>query len=483
VSDFLTRIATLPARLARGAWRFIDPPLKVGRIPFTRSILILQILAALTFLGYTLAKKGTNLPFTGDPYRLEVVMPDAKGLNPVKEPAAGVAGVNAGKVVATRVEAGQAHVVLELDPEMRGKVFNDATVFVRPSSVLQTLIVNIQPGDPDSGEMTDGGVIDAASTDGFVHIDELTGLLDADTQAQAQILIREAAKAFKGREPELRAILAEVGDLTDGATPLAEALAERRRLLSKLVTHTDELFTTVGQRGSQLARAIDAGRRTVELTAAREPELSAATRDLAPVLDEASRSLVATRGLAEPLVPALDELIPAAASVEPAAAKLRALLPELDGLVTVADGLVDDGAEPAALLADGMRGLSGRVRGDQVPALRELVDLVDLLFEYRNGLVQTAENFSGAFSLNHRAGPYAQFAIVSSEMEPEWFGFPAGAARSRGDRASLMEQTLAEMLERVCRDSNPAACSLRFSTPGLPPEPILPAIEPAGEGG
>ena len=41
-----------------------------------------------------------------------------------------------------------------------------------------------------------------------MHIDELTGTLDADTQAQVQVLVRELAGALDGREPELRQILA-----------------------------------------------------------------------------------------------------------------------------------------------------------------------------------------------------------------------------------------------------------------------------------
>ena len=95
----------------------------------------------------------------------------------------------------------------------------------------------------------------------------MTGLLNADTQAQTQILISEAAIALEDREPELRRILAELGDLTDSATPIAEALADRRRLLIKLTDNMDELFTTLGQRGAQLANAIDAGSHTLAVTA------------------------------------------------------------------------------------------------------------------------------------------------------------------------------------------------------------------------
>jgi len=140
-------VLKLPGRLARGAWQFINPSLKAGRIPFTRTMVVMQVLAALVFIYYTLIKKDVHLPLSKSPYYVEVVLPDAKGLNPQKEPAVGVAGVPVGKVVGARVVHGQAVIRMRLDHDLRGKIFADATAFVRPTSVLQTLIVNITPAD------------------------------------------------------------------------------------------------------------------------------------------------------------------------------------------------------------------------------------------------------------------------------------------------------------------------------------------------
>jgi len=481
MTSLLKNLATLPARFVRSAWRFVDPKLKVGRIPFARTALLIQLAAAILFVGYTLTKKDTQLPFTEEPYEVRVMLDDAQGLTPEKEPAAGIAGVNNGKVTATEVaENGQAEVTLRFDAEMRGRIFADATAFVRPTSALQTLIVNVDPGTPEAGPLPEGEVIGAGDTTSSVHIDELTGLLNADTQAQTQILISEASAALKGREPELRKILSELGRLTDSATPIAEALAERRRLLVRLTDNMDVLFTTLGQRGTQLASAIEAGSDTLAVTSARESELSEATRQLAPTLTETSRALSSTRTLAESLVPALDEVLPVATQVQPAASQFREVLPKLDGLVTSADGLVRDGAKPVRLFSDGLRGLASRIRGDQIPALRELAGLVDLLFEYRFGLLQFAETISGVSSNNRNAGPYAQFAIVDAESTPAGFGFPARAARSRSGEPSKLDDTLAAALEKTCVESNSAACVLRFGIPGLPNDPALGANERAG---
>ena len=156
----------------------------------------------------------------------------------------------------------------------------------------------------------------------------------------------------------------------------------------------------------------------------------------------------------------------------PAAENLRGLLPKLDGLVTSADRLVAVGEDPVRLFSEGLVGLSRRIRNDQVPALEELVDLVDLLYRYRDGILQFAETFSGATSLNRNAGPYAQFAIVNGEATPVGFGFPGSAARARGGKPSELAVGLAEALELTCRRENPYACVFRFGLPGMPAEPV-----------
>ena len=79
-----------------------NPKLKAGRIPYGRTTLALLTVGALVFVGYTLAKKEIRLPFSPEPYYVKVILPDAAGLDPSKEPAAGVAGASAGRVVDVR---------------------------------------------------------------------------------------------------------------------------------------------------------------------------------------------------------------------------------------------------------------------------------------------------------------------------------------------------------------------------------------------
>lgn len=483
VSGRLGDLARLPGRLLSGLKEFVAPSLKAGRIPFTRTVLVIQLVAALIFVGYTLVKKQIRIPFTPEPYLVDVILPDAAGLDPSKEPTAGVAGAAAGRVVEVVEEDRRAVATLRLDSDLRGKIFDDATASLRPINVLQVLVVNINPGtprdadgdgDPDN-QLPDGEPIPPERTDRSVHIDELTSVLDADTQAQVRTLISEAATALggKGQPRRLRAILARLGRLTDTATPLARALDERRELITELVDHLDTVFATLARRGDQLAGAIEAGSDTLAVTAGREAQLAAATRLLAPLLREVERSLIAARGLAGPLSTALDDLIPVAGDLEPAAVRLGELVPKGQELLTLLEQLVRDGTRPIRLFERGTRGLGHRIETEVTPAVGKFGATAQALDKFKGGIAQTSDLWTAAFSTHASNGPFSQIYVNNFELTPEGLGLPAAAARSRNGAPSRMSVMLAQALEQTCREQSLAACMLRFSLPELPDEPIL----------
>ena len=474
----MSRILRLPLELARFAWSFVDPALKAGRIPLGRVAIVVQIIAALVFVGYTLTKKSIRVPLvSSEPYRVEVIFSDAQGLDRVDEPAAAVAGTPLGQVSEVRYEDGHPIATLTLADEVRGKLFADASAAIRPASALQNLLVNIDPGTPSAGPLPEDQPIPPARTTNYVAIDDLTSILDADTQAYATILLQEAEIALRGRGGELRRALAELGELTETATPVSEALAERRRLLTRLVGELEVVASTLGARGRQLAEAINAGNETLRVTAARELELAEATRELGPMLAEAERAVAALRRLAEPLSPALDGFIEAAGPLAESTARMRELLPRVDELTDQFATLVADGRRPLELMLEGSRGLKRRAK-EMVPVMRAMTELARRLDRYKDGVSQTAETLSGAFSIQDRNGAVAPIDILKIEAaKPENFGTRAAAARDRNG-PSRLDRSLARALELACRRRNPAACVYRFNVPGLPRHPVT-----AGGGG
>jgi ABC-type transporter Mla subunit MlaD len=465
------KVLRIPGRIARTLRGFVAPQRTVGRVPLGRTVIVLELIAALIFLGYTLTKKEIRLPGSAKPYQIQVEFLDAQGLDRVDEPGAAVAGAVLGRVTETHYEVGRAVATVTLDPQVRGKVFADASAQLRPASAIQNLIVNIDPGKPSAGPLEDGERIPAGRTSGFVAIDQLTSVFDADTRAYTQILVGEAERGLAGRETDLRGALRKLAALTESATPISRSLATRRRLLTRLVDQLDTVFTTVGRRGVQLGNAIAAGSDTLAVTAGREAELARDTRLLAPTLEEADRALSATADLADLLVPAFDQVLPVTGDLADSMRELRSQLPLQRELLDKFDTLTRVGAEPSALALKGTHGLEGKVR-KEIGAVEDLARLTKLMDRYRNGGAQLADTLSGATSVNDRGGTYGQVDVLGLEpLKPENLGLPASAARSRGDGPSPLQRMVSVALERTC-DDNAYACVLRFAIPGLPNQPL-----------
>jgi phospholipid/cholesterol/gamma-HCH transport system substrate-binding protein len=461
-------LTNLPRALLRLVRSFVSPTRTAGRIALGRTSILLATVAALIFVGYTLTKKSIRLPLTGGPYEIEVEFSDGKGLDALDEPAAAVAGTPLGRVTDIRLENGRAVATLTFDPDVEGKIFADATAAMRPASAIQNLTVNIDPGTPALGPLPNGGSIPSSRSEGYVSVDELTKLLDADTQAYIQILLQEAERGLRGRAGELRSAILELGRLTDSAIPVARTLAERRRLLARLVGDLEVIFETTASRGTQLAEAINTANHTLEVTAGRELELSALTRELAPTLIEAERSIRAVHRLAQPLVPALEELIPAAAPLAGGLRSLRESLPLANRFVGRLDVLTTDGRRPLALFLRATRGLRANARR-QIEPVRGFLKLARILDRYKKGLPQTADTLSGAISVQDRGGPYVQNDFLKFEApRPENFGMPESLTRRNGKASSPLELAVATALERVCRQGVVAACLARLQIPGLP---------------
>jgi phospholipid/cholesterol/gamma-HCH transport system substrate-binding protein len=465
-------IVEFPGRFAGLVWGFIHPHRTAGRIELGRFAIVIALITAVIFVGYTMTKKSIRLPFSQDPYTIEVVFSEAKGLDALDEPAAAVAGTPLGRVTDVRLEDGRAVATLVFDPEVEGKIFADATAQMRPASAIQNLVVNVNPGTPELGPLPDGERIEASQTSSYVTVDELTRLVDTDTQAYVQILISEAARGLRGREGPLREGIRELGRLSSASIPVSRALAERRDLLSRLVGQLDRIFSATAARGQQLGDAVEAANDTLAVTASRDGELTAVTRELAPTLVEARRSLEAARRLSVPLLPALEDLLPAAAPLAAALPRLHDALPltadfiERLGLVTL------DARRPLRDLLHITRTLKRDV-GSKIPGVRDFRDLARVLSRYRDGIAQTADTLSGALSVQDTGGPYAQIAFLKFEAaQARNFGFPEVAGRRGDAEHSKLEVMLARALEQECRRDTIYACIARFQIPGLPSEPV-----------
>lgn len=440
-----------------------------------RTALVCIIVAAVVGVGYTLRKVDVSLPFTADHYIVEVELENAAGLDGADHPLATVAGTKQGRVVAVRVEGRSAIATLELDAEVEGKVFRNATAVLRPIGAVPVLSVNVDPGDPEQGALPSNATIRAERTSTYVAPDQVLSVLDADTRAYLQVLLGEADIALDGRGSDLEQIIRDIAPMTASARRVAEAASDRRRLIRQLVGDIAEISAVLARRRDQLARAVDSGGRVLQVTSARSPELAEVMRDLPATVEAAQRTLRRVRALAGPLDEAMDGALPALEELPEGLRELRALTPDARRILDDVEALERTGKKQLpAIRAFTSRLGSAAVEGR--PSVEAAARTVDTLATYGDGVAQLGDLISGAVSTSDINGVMARAIITAIEpANPANFGFdrlPEGASATERRRHATrqrdeLEEGLAKLLDARCATDR-VACIMRAVTPGLP---------------
>jgi virulence factor Mce-like protein len=426
---------------------------------------VLQAALALTFLVALLHAEGVRLPFgDGGRWTVRVALADAGGLHDGSRAPVTVAGVAAGKVkhVAYDASRGRAVATLELEPSARGVLRRDATATVVPRSALEDLTLELSAGR-SSAPLAAGDWIEGAHTAAPVALDRLVGVLDADTRAQVQVLLGQLAAGLRGRSGPLADAVGRLSRVLDPAARVTAALAARRTELTRLVDDLAGITGTVAVHDRALADGLRFGRRTLEVTGARERALAATVDELGPTLGSLRRALGATRALAVPLEPALTRLRPTARALPATLDGLRATVPDARTLVATLDGLRREGAAGLAGAREAARALP-RLTGSLTSAARDGEAVIRAVDAKRDGIGLLGERFSGVLSTSDPNGVVLRGLGFFEPFNPEDFG-EAGAT---GARLARLKTQAVTALVRTCRRENRLACLARYLVPGLP---------------
>jgi phospholipid/cholesterol/gamma-HCH transport system substrate-binding protein len=303
-------------------------------------ILVLAVLAALTYFGFT-----KSVPFRHH-RTVDAVFRTANGIQPGSP--VRIAGVNVGKVTKiSHIGDGRAASRVRMQIDDRGlPLHRDAQAKIRPRIFLEgNFFVDLSPGSPSAPKLGDGGTIPINQTAGPVQLDQVLTTLQSDTRHQLQILLDQYSRGISGSGAKgYRASMrwwkpayrdsAIVADAQQGENPhdlsgylnhagvVAGALDRVPRRLQDLVTDFDTTAHAFAANDRQLAAAIGELPNT----------LHAGSR----ALDRLNAAFPATRGLVHDLKPAVRSSGPALDAGIPFVRQLRGLVspPELRGLVS-----------------------------------------------------------------------------------------------------------------------------------------------------
>ena len=319
-------------------------------------------LAAVCVAIFLWSSFGGSLPLGAEGYRFEVSFPQAANLYP--NASVRIAGVPVGKVVSTSPAGERTDTVIQLDDQY-APLPDDARAILRNKTVLGETYVELTPGSPDAPKLADGGRLPSSQVASTQRLDQVLATFDAPTRKALRRLVTELAAAVHGRGADLNAALGQAPGAIGGLGTVVRILDRQHASVHQFVGSSARVLEGLGTRRAELQTLITAGDQLLSTTAARNRDLTATVNALPPFLADVRRALVAYRGTAARLGPALRRLRVLAPGLRSSLVATSKLTPQLAGLFR----------ELPAVMRAAAKGLPASTR-----ILRAARPLVDVLY-------------------------------------------------------------------------------------------------------
>lgn len=371
---------------------------KVQNRPFVAGVVLIALFGGAVLFGLNSTH---GMPLV-ERKEVRVAFDDLSGLNVGDD--VRIASTRVGYVDAIELEDGGAVAVLKLDDPDTELYENARAARVADRSGLGQKFVNLDPGDPSTGALRDGGTIPVEQTVRSEDVNQLLDVFDPRTREQASVALRNFGGGMTGHGEDLHALADRAPELLTSTGELSQALAADSGVpLESMLTSADRLSARMAERSDELAALTDQLATTVDAFGVDDGVHLRGSLALAPsTLDTAQTALQALdQPLADTAV-AMRQLRPGASALGRATPDVRGLLREA---VTPLDRV------PA-------------VSKEAVPGLAGLTVLVDDARPLTEQLVKTGES----------AGPFASvFGAYAGDISAYYRG--AADTLSHGDSA------------------------------------------------
>jgi phospholipid/cholesterol/gamma-HCH transport system substrate-binding protein len=328
---------------------------KLGMPPLRAGLLTIFLALVVAYFGFTKA-----IPLRHH-FEIQAVVKNSTLLRPHSP--VRIAGVNIGQVVKTEryKNTDDALVTMRIDDNGQ-PLHRDATLKIRPRLFLEgNFYVDLQPGTPAAGTLSDGGLIPITQTATPVQLDQVLTALQSDTRGSLQRALKGIGTAFNGepsaaddaaQDPDVRGLTGAQA-LNKTLTTSPQALRDTGRVagaflgtrpheLSKTLAGLTKAMTALSENDAALGDFLTDYNATVQTTAAHSADLTASVHELGPTARNAAEAftklneaLPGTRRFSRELAASLPELPATIAAAEPWLAQAKRLLgdDELGGLL------------------------------------------------------------------------------------------------------------------------------------------------------
>lgn len=185
-----------------------------------------------------------------------------------------ISGVEVGKVLKVALVDGRARVLIAIDPDI--EVFQNATARIASTGIIGTRFVDLNPGNPKTGEMAKGTVIPGVGSAGMEQMfSKISSLFDDDpkygnaidnlkaTIANFRHISDSLDGAVGGRAEDLSLIVSNIKELSESAKNFSKDLSDITSTRKEDVKIALANFRDISEKLNAIMTKIEKGEGTI----------------------------------------------------------------------------------------------------------------------------------------------------------------------------------------------------------------------------
>ncbi len=331
--------------------------------------LIAFVLVCMLTLAYLYQTAGGRIRLS-QPYNAKALVPDTFNIVPNSDIRKD--GVTIGRVKTVEPSGQVGEVLFEIEDEDHAQLYRDATVKVRTKTLVGESYLEVDAGDPRTGELPSGATLPLEQAVESVPLERILSTLDGKTREEVRRNLAGLGEGLDGRGGDLNRTFGAMKPFVASTGGLVRALEPQKQQLAALIGNTGEVLEAFGERETAFRELVTDAKQTAEAVAARDTKLAEVIDELEPTLERAESSVAKLSSFSTRATPvtrdlkvAATNLGPVVEDLGPTARQTRTLFNELEPFL--------DRVEP---LLDELRPASG--------SLRELVGPLDAVLRQAN---------------------------------------------------------------------------------------------------
>jgi len=302
------------------------------RAPSTTQLLViagfaLSCFGILLFLWITF---GGPTPFKAKTYEVQIPFKEATQL--AQQSDVRISGVSVGKVqdIVLSPDGKQALAKVSLQDKY-GPIPRDTRAILRTKTLLAETYIELTPGNRDGPPLPDGGTLAPAQVAESVQLDEIFRTFDPQTRAAFQTWQQEAAVAIEGRGQDLSYAFGELEPTFTQVDRIFRVLDSQRLAVNRLFRNGAISLEALRGRQGELAGLIRNSNAVFTTAAARDRDIEALFRAFPTFQDESRLTLDRFKAFAIEADPVMRQLVPVAEELSPTLVAFSRLAPQAKG--------------------------------------------------------------------------------------------------------------------------------------------------------